>query len=219
VIRPLIRLLHPDCKALENFEALLALCNIASVSDATRKHILKEGGLSKIENMMFEEHTLVRRAATQVMTNLATCPEVRTAYEGDNDKMKFIFLLCAEEDEETMKAAAGATAILTYNSIKCCEKIFEAASWLETLQVLLANPNADVQYRGTVIINNIISKSQELAEKIIATDIMEILMALTLLKEEEQKKTVEAAKEALASAEKWKIIKPPEPEGQETQQN
>jgi hypothetical protein len=37
VIRPLLMLLHPDCSALENFEALMALCNLASVSESVRK--------------------------------------------------------------------------------------------------------------------------------------------------------------------------------------
>jgi len=36
VVRPLIRLLHPDKSALQTFEALMALTNITSVSASAR---------------------------------------------------------------------------------------------------------------------------------------------------------------------------------------
>jgi len=36
VIRPLLKLLHPERTALQNFEALLALTNITSVSESAR---------------------------------------------------------------------------------------------------------------------------------------------------------------------------------------
>lgn len=36
VVRPLLGLLHQECKALENFEALMALCNLAGF-EAPRK--------------------------------------------------------------------------------------------------------------------------------------------------------------------------------------
>lgn len=66
VIRPLLSLLHPDCLALENFESLMALCNLAATNEAIRQRILKEGGLSRIEAMLFEDHMMITRAATQV---------------------------------------------------------------------------------------------------------------------------------------------------------
>ena len=36
VVRPLLKLLHPERTALQNFEALMALTNITSVSDSAR---------------------------------------------------------------------------------------------------------------------------------------------------------------------------------------
>jgi len=36
-IRPLLYLLHPDYTALENFEGMMALCNLAGVSESARK--------------------------------------------------------------------------------------------------------------------------------------------------------------------------------------
>ena len=36
IVRPMLSLLHPDCTALENFEGLMCLCNLAGF-DAPRK--------------------------------------------------------------------------------------------------------------------------------------------------------------------------------------
>ena len=36
VVRPLLKLLHPERTALQNFEALMALTNITSVSESAR---------------------------------------------------------------------------------------------------------------------------------------------------------------------------------------
>lgn len=207
VIKPLLALLLPDCSALENFESLLALCNLASMNESVRGRIIKEGGISKIESMLFEQHEMLRRAATQVMTNMVCSPEVVKLYEGNNDKTKFMFLLCGEEDEETMKAAAGAMAILTANSVICCRKIFEVTSWLDTFHMILGHPSKEIQHRAAVILYNTISASKELAEKIIQTDILEILMAYTMLNEEGKNEVRKVAQEALDAAKKWKIIK------------
>ncbi|XP_075227604.1 unc-45 myosin chaperone [Lycorma delicatula] len=209
-IRPLISLLHPECSALENFEALMALCNLAGVNETTRLRIIKEGGVQKIESYMYEEHTMLRRAATQVITNLVLSSDVIKMYEGKNDKCKFLFLLCLEEDEETAKAAAGALAMLTSASKKCCKKILEISSWLENFQELLANPNVDMQLRGVVIVLNVIHSGKEEAEKIIATNIFDLLMALSVIDEEGKERVKELASEALKAAEKWKVIMKPE---------
>ncbi|XP_014245715.1 protein unc-45 homolog B [Cimex lectularius] len=210
VIKPLLSLLQPDCNALENFEALLALCNLASMNEAVRNHIIKEGGISKIEAMMYEEHEMIRRAATQVMTNMMTSEKVIKLYEGENDRTKFMFLLCGEEDEETMKAAAGAMAILTSASEICCKKIIQVQSWLETLHMILAHENVEIQHRAVVIVNNMISCDRELAEKVIETDIMEILMAFTVLDDDSRAILKQVSQEGLNAAKKWNIIKPVE---------
>ena len=42
-----------------------------------RRHIVKEQGFSLIESLMFDEHDLVKRAATECMCNMVLCEEVR----------------------------------------------------------------------------------------------------------------------------------------------
>ncbi|XP_054014557.1 protein unc-45 homolog B [Hylaeus anthracinus] len=207
VVRPFINLLNPECSALENFEALMALCNLAGINDNIRKRILKEGGFQKVEAYMFEDHDLLRRASVQVVNNLIMCEDTVKFYEEENDRVKYLVILCEDEDTDTSMAAAGALAMLTSVSKKSCMKIFDAKDWLDALRFLLANPNPDLQHRGVVIVSNMIKSTKEIAAKLIETDVMEILMALTKSDTVENKKVKEIASDALKVASEWKLIK------------
>ncbi|XP_034231259.1 protein unc-45 homolog B [Thrips palmi] len=208
VIRPLLTLLHPECTALENFESLLALCNLAGLNETVRQRIIKEQGIAKIESYMFEEHEMLCRAATQVITNLILSPDMVKLYEAKNDRTKYLVLLSADEDLDTALAAAGALAQLTAVSKKCCKKVVQVETWAESMRALLGNPDVGLQYRGAYIVNNLMQSCKEVAEKLIETDIMEILMALSLL-EDGDEKVKKSALQALSTAEDWKLIKKP----------
>ncbi|XP_041971496.1 protein unc-45 homolog B [Aricia agestis] len=209
VVRPLVSLLHPECTALENFEALMALCNLAGMNETTRNRILKEGGLSKIEHYLYEDHLMLQRAAVQCICNLVQSEDVIKIYESESDRCKYLYMLCQEEDMESIIAATGALCILTSVSKKCCRKLFDLQSWLESLRCLLANPNKEVQYRGTYMLYNILKDDKDSAAKIFETDVMEILMALTKL-EEVENKTKEFAKKCLSVAEELGVIRKPD---------
>uniref|UniRef100_A0A452GZQ3 UNC-45/Cro1/She4 central domain-containing protein n=1 Tax=Gopherus agassizii TaxID=38772 RepID=A0A452GZQ3_9SAUR len=75
VVRPLVRLLHLHRTGLENFEGLMALTNLAGISERLRQKILKEKAVPMIEGYMFEEHELLRLAATECMCNMAMSTE------------------------------------------------------------------------------------------------------------------------------------------------
>lgn len=210
VIRPLLSLLHPECSGLENFEALMGLCNIAQMNETARARILKEEGLAKIENYLYEDHQYLCRAATQCVCNMTMSPDVVKAYEGENDRMKFLMMLAMDEDLETSLAASGAVAILTGNSDKCCAKVFDAKCWLDSLQYLLSHPNTNLQYRGISIVRNMINSSKETAQKLVETNVLEILLALSKLEEENKKKIRELADGTLKDVERLGLIKKPD---------
>ncbi|CRL02026.1 CLUMA_CG015103, isoform A [Clunio marinus] len=206
VVRPLLNQLNAEYTALENFEALMAICNLASVNESIRSRLIKEQGMTRIEAFLMEDHMLLTRAAAQVICNMVVSDEYVKYHESDNDRVKFLALLCEEEDEETALACAGALAILTSVSDKCCEKMLTPKAWLEVLHTLIANPSPEVQYRGTVIIHNMIKQSKNVAEKIFETDIMELLMGLTQLNDETRGKAIDMARQCLKTAEDMKLI-------------
>lgn len=206
VVRVLIQQLHADNTALENFEALMALCNLAQQNESVRKQIIKEQGMSRVEAFLMEEHVMLARAAAQVICNMVMSEDCIKMHEGNNDKLKFLALLCEDEDEETAIAASGAVAMLTSVSKICCEKMLDPVEWLEILHTLIANPSPEVQHRGTVIIHNMIKTSKKCADKIFETDVLELLMGLTQLNDEKRGKAIDKAKEILLVAEKMQLI-------------
>ena len=72
---------------------------------------------------MYEEHEMLRRAATQCICNLVCTEEYIKLMEGDNDRVKFLVLLIGEEDADTSQAAAGALAMATSVSTAVCRKV------------------------------------------------------------------------------------------------
>ncbi|XP_052903432.1 protein unc-45 homolog B [Anopheles moucheti] len=206
VIRPLMNQLHPDYTSLENFEAMMALCNLAAMNESTRQRIMKEQGIVKIESYMGEDHVMLRRAATQVMCNMVQSPDAVELFEKQNDRVKMLSLLCEEEDEDTALAVSGALAYLTAVSERCCEKMFEPAAWLNVFHTLVANPSPGVQHRGIVIIRNIMKTSKQLASKLFDTDLLQMLYGVTQLNDETRAKAIECAQECLKLAEEYRLI-------------
>ncbi|XP_023336334.1 protein unc-45 homolog B [Eurytemora carolleeae] len=182
VIRPICQLLDVECESLENFEALMALGNLASLNESVRSRILKDSNaIQGIENYMFEEHLLIRRAAVQCWTNLCVSDLQVKRCEGKNDKVKYCVLMCGDDsDPQVVKAAAGALAMLTEASAKVCEKVFDSKQWEDCLLSVLANEDYDVTLRGVVIINNMVQVGGTVANNIFETQIMDVLQALVL---------------------------------------
>ncbi|KAG0709475.1 Protein unc-45 B [Chionoecetes opilio] len=225
VVRPFLKILHPDCTAIENFEALMGLTNIAGMSESARKRIIKEHGLSLIENYMFEHHDMIRRAAIQCMANMCASPDVIQIMEGQNDKVKYLTLCASDEDEEIVKAAAGALCMVLAESPVCLKKIFDAIDlsppsfpeqvkdWQEILQFLLSSANKDIQYRGTVIVYLLACHDKNCAERVIDTHCKTALEAISKIDNPELvlPKAQEYAHNTLkVCANQWKLIKDPD---------
>merc|ERR1712240_574744 len=121
VVRPIAKLLKEEFSSIENFEALLALGNLANVNESVRGRMLKETDVvMSIENYMYQDHMMLRRAAVQCVLNLCQSEVQVKRCEGNNDRVKYLVLCMGDaEDEEVVKAAAGAIAILTSSSSKC----------------------------------------------------------------------------------------------------
>ncbi|XP_067829568.1 protein unc-45 homolog A-like isoform X2 [Heptranchias perlo] len=212
VIRPLVSLLHLDRTGLQNFESLMALTNLAGISERLRQKIIKEKAIPMIESYMFEDHEMIRLAATECMCNMVLSEEVQELFlvEG-TDRLKLLVLYSGEDDEKLRCAAAGAVAFLTSLQPKLCTKITQVTNhWLEILQALVLSSNADLQHRGLVITLNVMSAERDLAALLMETEMLEILSALTRDGDEKKCKVSAAAKECLAQAVEYGLIKPNE---------
>ena len=95
----------------------MALTNLASQSaDMASRIASAEGLLNKVELLLLEEHTLVRRASMELICNLiAGSDTVFERYGGEESTSKTHILLALSDvdDLHTRLAASGALAILT----------------------------------------------------------------------------------------------------------
>eukprot|EP00118_Oscarella_pearsei_P009978 m.59015 g.59015 ORF g.59015 m.59015 type:complete len:918 (+) comp34855_c0_seq13:42-2795(+) len=207
-VRPLVGLLRSD-ECLQQFEALMGLTNLSSVDDDVRNRIVAEKGISYIESLQFDDHDMLRRAATECMCNLIMNDKVFQMYVDDSptERVKLMTLFAGEDDFELARAASGAIAMLSMNE-KICEKMMAVKSCVEIMQQLMCSEKAELQHRGAYIMANLISASKEIAGKIIADKGLELLMAVSKQPEGMCEKAKEEADRALNKLTEWDLIKP-----------
>uniref|UniRef100_A0A8C3B293 Unc-45 myosin chaperone A n=1 Tax=Cyclopterus lumpus TaxID=8103 RepID=A0A8C3B293_CYCLU len=208
MVRPLVSLLSLECTLLQNFEALMALTNLAGISERIRQKIIKEKAVPKIEGYMFEEHGLVRASATECMCNLVLSTEVQKLYLATgNDRLKLLVLYSGEEDERLRKAAAGTLAMLTAEQPELCARIPGTTThWLEIIQSLLLCEISDLRHRGVVIVHNMMQAEKSLAETIMESEALEILSVLAKGGEGTPEPVSKTAQNCLDQAVEYSII-------------
>ena len=208
VVRPLVRLLGFHSNPLQQFEGLMALTNLASMSDDVRGRILREGAVPTAEGLMFEEDDHIRRAATELLCNMIQVDEVFERFHGDDlERVKLWTLFSGEEDVGLARAASGGLAQISHDK-KICRKILEVKSSKEILKELVSRGEEDLLYRGLYIIANLMEADQDIAEELIIKDdaFLEILMAYNQGNYPDKLK--DEAKRALGKAIDYGLIQP-----------
>jgi hypothetical protein len=131
-IRPFSLLfIHPSSSLLQRFEAMMALTNVSSHSAEAADRVAKSTELiAKVEFLMLEEHSLIRRAATELLCNLIAGSEsVFERYAGESkpesakSRLHILLALADVNDLPTRLAASGALATLT-NSPHACKLLY-----------------------------------------------------------------------------------------------
>lgn len=190
VVRPLLGLLHPDRTALENFEALMALTNLASVNSTTRKQICKDDGFMTVEQYMYDDNDILRRASVECMCNLVQEEEVVERFTRENDRVKLLVLYCGNEDLSLCLAAAGTLAQLSFERKIICEKILAVKSFFEIFKEAACSTHVEFQFRIFYILNNIISIDKDMLKTIVQSEIMDVIVALTRIEVENERERV-----------------------------
>ena len=127
----------------------------------------------------------------------------------DNDRIKLLVLYCAEEDIKLNLAASGALAQFSDRSEKICNRILEVKSFVSSFKQCACSADIDLQFRIFYILRNIVTASKDLCEKIVATELMDVIMALTRIDvEKERLKVKEIANEIVKTCLEHELIKP-----------
>lgn len=155
LVKPMLQLCQDDF-SLRNFEALMALTNLASMDENIRARIYVDKGMPIIEGLQFSDNKMIRRAATELLCNMMFLGPVFESYSdpkqsGAQAKIKLLLALSDVEDFETRRAASGALAILA-NSPDACSMMINENGYERISQLLQPDENVEVQHRGTEIV-------------------------------------------------------------------
>ena len=206
VVRPILMLLKSE-KGLQQFEGLMALTNLASLNDDVRKRIIKEKGVAQVESLMFEDHEMIRRAATEAMCNLVVCEEVAERFlQDDVERVKVLTLFSGEDDRQLAKAAAGSLCQLSIDK-RICKKIMDVKQAIDIFKEMIATGDQELIHRALFIMGNIIESDQGLAEKILDNDGLVIFNAFAQ-DEKSSDKIRDCASAALQKAVDYGLIQP-----------
>ena len=82
-----------------------------------------------------------------------------------------------------------------------------STQWVDILQGLAANDFADIQHRGIFILASMMAADEEVACRIVNSNLMELLMAVSKLEEPERLASAKLAEKALKQAESWNLVR------------
>ena len=109
-VSPLVGLVRRDY-ALQQFEGLLALTNLATRGLEAQEKIMSGSGFGAIEDLQFSSNAMVVRAATELMCNCVSCERVLRSIKDETRQKIWLSLAGSEEDAALALAAAGALAM------------------------------------------------------------------------------------------------------------
>lgn len=168
-IRPLASILTPDPTAdrrdlLPTFESLMALTNLASTDDDTRKSIIRTAW-DDVEEQLFNPNSRVCTAAVELVCNLVQDPEQTLALFGDGspkakNRVKVIVALADAEDPKTRSAAGGALASLT-GFDEVVRAVVGLERGVEVVLGLCRDEREDLRHRGAVVVRNMVFSEGE----------------------------------------------------------
>ncbi len=165
-IEPLIALCGDvDATQLQQFEALLALTNLLSVSDSEASKFLKVKGHFKVHYLMFSDNMMVRRAACEVFCNVPTREEVLKLMR-QPEKVRLWLGLCEDWDNKESESVENPEALSI--SRACSGTLASACSDVEvckavlkeeiggTIVKLLQSKQVELIHRCIVMLNEIL---------------------------------------------------------------
>lgn len=192
-IRPLSSILTSDHNTdgprdlLPTFEALMALTNLASVNDQSRRAIARVAWPA-LDDLLLSSVSLVSRASVELLCNLAQDPVLVESYfipTGDiaiasaaRNRLNILLALADATDTATRSAAGGALASLTADS-RVVEGILNRPKGVNNILGLCKDDKEDLKHRGVFVVYNMIAADgntgKKAQEQFLAANALEVL--------------------------------------------
>lgn len=167
-IKPLIQLLRDvEAKELLQFEALMALTNIAASGDDKQNRIVAEQGIPTLHYSMFSDHDLVRKAATEAMCNLAGNKAFMEHLSNpENLRLWLAFAADYDENFECARAAGGCLAMVTQDPI-IASALVKLPKFQKFMDELLQCGSLELMHRTLALLHNLVAHGGETKEAVV----------------------------------------------------
>ncbi|PVI07100.1 ARM repeat-containing protein [Periconia macrospinosa] len=202
-LRPLLSLLQPSESStwqLHAFESLLALTNLASLDTPTQDHIIRHAFTTIIDDLLFKDNVLVKRAATELICNLMASPLCITQFADPSlprskHNLHLLLALTDVDDVGTRSAAGGALAqLLSYDL--AVEAFLKQEKGVGFLLEMCMDEEEDIRYRGVACLRGVVGEGgKEGVEKVKSEGGIETVK--TLLKESRRQEVLALGVETL----------------------
>ncbi|QIW98502.1 hypothetical protein AMS68_004020 [Peltaster fructicola] len=163
IIVPLLKLdqEQEERDLLPTFEALLALTNLASMSDGAACDLILRRSWETLEDqLLLSTNSLIQRASTELVCNLMLSPSGVAKFADGSDqaarRLHILLALADVDDLATRRAAGGALAMLTEWDTAVAA-IVRISRGVKILLSMCADTHDDIRHRGIICVLNCIS--------------------------------------------------------------
>lgn len=164
LVRPFMDL----CKSnspLAQFEALLAITNLASMGEpALLERIYQLGGTKVFEELQFSENDRIQCAATEALCNMVVHPQVFEQYSKSktgSTRVRLNLALCDAESFTTRRAASGLLAMISGESEEFCEQLIAEENFMSVISNLLKpEEDSEIHLRALFLIKSMVLSSK-----------------------------------------------------------
>ncbi len=101
--------------------------------------------------------------------------------------MKLLVLYSSDEDIELSMAAIGTLAQLSIENKQICEKILNVKSFVQIFKECACAESIQIQFGTFYILNNITLINQDLCNKVVNSELMEVIVALSRIQVEKSR--------------------------------
>ncbi|CAI6251966.1 unnamed protein product [Periconia digitata] len=202
-LRPLLSLLQPTESStwqLHAFESLLALTNLASLDTPTQDHIIRNTFTTIVDELLFKDNVMVKRAATELICNLMASPLCITQFADPSlprskHNLHLLLALTDVDDVGTRSAAGGALAqLLSYDL--AVEAFLKQEKGVDLLLEMCMDEEEDIRYRGIACLRGVVGEGgEEGIQRVKSNGGIEIVKAL--LKESRRQEVLALGVETL----------------------
>jgi len=161
MVKPLLKLVDEADNELQQFEACMTLCNLATLDDL-KERIVTAGGWRTLQMTLASNNELVQRAALECMSNLVAHEQIIERFlDPESTDVKIFVGFCGGDDEKARVAASGAIAMLA--GIAEVGAALIAAKAIEPLvDLALLSTSPELLHRAAVALERFFTENTEL---------------------------------------------------------